>query len=525
MITPSLVEELLADQQSFTAVEQFSRVHDEHALAPGSRYRNLIPLEAPRPGEQYAFEVELDKCSGCKACVTACHSLNGLDDNETWREVGLLINEPKRRRAVAVPTLQQHVTTACHHCVDPACMNGCPVLAYEKDPVTGIVRHLDDQCIGCQYCVLKCPYDVPKYNSRLGIVRKCDMCSPRLAVGEAPACVQACPSEAIRITKTSTSAVTIEFRERKQPFLSGAPGGEYTLPTTRYLNTNTVTNVPRMVAADSAALRPQPTHWPLVVMLVLSQAAVGVCGAVAVAPANTHLSLLALVLGVSSIVASIFHLGRPMGAWRFFLGLRRSWLSREILAFSLFVPLLAGAWAMQQFFPAWVDIGTLAKGACVFFGVAGVACSMMIYHDTQRQLWRWPRSTAFFFGTTLILAAAAAFTLAPENVWTLGAFALLLAGKLLAEISVLRHNTDRELTTLKKSAIMITGRFKGIAFIRMLCAVSAVGCALMLHVGAFSVPKIFFWLPFAVALAGELLERVLYFRTVDAPKMPGGMPS
>src|SRR5687767_7360329 len=162
MTTPSLVEELLADQQSLTAVEQFSRAHDEHALAAGARYRNLIPLEAPRPGEQYAFEVELDKCSGCKACVTACHSLNGLDDNETWREVGLLINEPKRRRngfggtsstnpysidqsRTSPACITQHVTTACHHCVDPACLNGCPVLAYEKDPVTGIVRHLDDQ--------------------------------------------------------------------------------------------------------------------------------------------------------------------------------------------------------------------------------------------------------------------------------------------------------------------------------------------------------------------------------------------
>src|SRR5215213_11955232 len=198
MITPSLVEELLADQQSFTAVEQFSRAHDEHALAPGSRYRNLIPLEAPRPGEQYAFEVELDRCSGCKACVTACHSLNGLDENETWRDVGLLVSAPSKPWK-PVPAIQQTVTTACHHCVDPACLNGCPVLAYEKDPITGIVRHLDDQCIGCQYCVLKCPYEVPKYSERLGIVRKCDMCAGRLAVGEAPACVQACPNEAIRI--------------------------------------------------------------------------------------------------------------------------------------------------------------------------------------------------------------------------------------------------------------------------------------------------------------------------------------
>ena len=55
------------------------------------------------------------------------------------------------------------------------------MLAYEKDPVTGIVRHLDDQCIGCSYCILKCPYDVPKYSRARGIVRKCDMCHSRLA--------------------------------------------------------------------------------------------------------------------------------------------------------------------------------------------------------------------------------------------------------------------------------------------------------------------------------------------------------
>ena len=78
-------------------------------------------------------------------------------------------------------------------------MNGCPVKAYEKDPVTGIVRHLDDQCIGCQYCVLTCPYEVPQFNSKRGIVRKCDMCSDRLAASEAPACVQSCPNQAITI--------------------------------------------------------------------------------------------------------------------------------------------------------------------------------------------------------------------------------------------------------------------------------------------------------------------------------------
>jgi ferredoxin len=58
---------------------------------------------------------------------------------------------------------------------------------------------LDDQCIGCQYCVFTCPYEVPQYSEKMGIVRKCDMCTDRLSAGEAPACVQACPNQAISI--------------------------------------------------------------------------------------------------------------------------------------------------------------------------------------------------------------------------------------------------------------------------------------------------------------------------------------
>ena len=87
-----------------------------------------------------------------------------------WRNVGLLHGGDGS-------AYQQTVTTACHHCVDPACMNGCPVLAYEKDAETGIVRHLDDQCIGCQYCVLKCPLRCAEVLEEPRIVRKCDMCS------------------------------------------------------------------------------------------------------------------------------------------------------------------------------------------------------------------------------------------------------------------------------------------------------------------------------------------------------------
>ncbi len=168
----ALLERLLREQQDLTAVEQFAKLHN--AADPSlraHRYQQLMPASPPGQGEQYAFEVDLDRCTGCKACVTACHNLNGLDAQEAWRDVGLLVGGTN-----SLPVIQ-HVTTACHHCLEPACLAACPVNAYEKDPLTGIVKHLDDQCFGCQYCTLACPYDVPKYHAGKGIIRKCDMCS------------------------------------------------------------------------------------------------------------------------------------------------------------------------------------------------------------------------------------------------------------------------------------------------------------------------------------------------------------
>ncbi len=531
-MTPSplpLVEELLAAQQSLTAVDRFSRQHGDAPGAQARVYRDLIPFDAPKTGEQYAFEVALDKCSGCKACVTACHSLNGLDDNETWRDVGLLVS-PAAKPWKPAPLIQQTITTACHHCVDPACLNGCPVLAYEKDPITGIVRHLDDQCIGCQYCVLKCPYDVPKYNERLGIVRKCDMCSSRLSVGEAPACVQACPNEAIRITKVSTSTVTIEFRKQSKEFLTGAPAGDYTLPTTRYVSSAFGAKAgPLLIAADGAALMPQPAHWPLIVMLVLSQASVGVAIFSALIHSSAMVWLAVLGLAVAGLGASVFHLGRPKGAWRAFLNLKRSWMSREIVVFGMYPPLLTLAVTLSFFNPepAWL-MNPLRTGSGIlapFVGLLGVFCSIMIYHDTRRPLWNWIRSAPLFFGTMLTLGAAGTAILFP-TIQILMLVFLPTVAKLLAEIVTLRHVTQPTLTPLKKSALLITGRFQRVAWTRLLCAIlGGMGIPLLVMVNVFPATSGIAAIMFTLLLAGEIMERFLFFSAVVAPKMPGGLPS
>ena len=140
-----------------------------------------------------------------------------------------------------------------------------------KRSATGIVRHLDDQCIGCQYCILKCPYDVPKYSRSKGIVRKCDMCSQRLAVGEAPACVQACPNGAIRITSL------VKRRSRKTPKpIRSCPALPNRAIRCRRRSTRLRKPLPaNLLPADYYSAAPQHAHWPLVLMLVLTQMSVG----------------------------------------------------------------------------------------------------------------------------------------------------------------------------------------------------------------------------------------------------------
>jgi formate dehydrogenase iron-sulfur subunit len=517
-----LIGHLLAEQNRLSAVEKFSRLHESCPIA-GSSYRDLIPLSAPPAGSQYAFEVDLDKCSGCKACVTACHSLNGLDDGEAWRETGLLVSDDWRN------PFQQVVTTACHHCVDPGCLNGCPVLAYEKDPVTGIVRHLDDQCIGCQYCILKCPYEVPKYSAARGIVRKCDMCSSRVVAGEAPACVQACPNEAIRITIVDTAATD---------FLPASPDVSITLPTTRYISKHPLPA--SLKAADHEMLRPQPAHWALVFMLVLTQMAAGLYLFVfafdALMPAsivrlNSSMALLCLCAGLG---ASVLHLGRPMSAWRAFLGLRRSWLSREIVVFGTCL-VFATAYTFSTEAPTLLGLGTAIAA------LAGVFCSAMIYRDTSREYWTLATTAPKFFGTTLMLGAVAqvaglaclgATGDAPRFLFFVCA-ALTACGffvKLAAEERVMRALAKEDFSQLHKTALLLNGRFGLHRRIRVACGIAGGVCfpaLLALHglpAGLAPDSSSRFGLVAAgilLCLVGELIERWLFFVAAQPTKMPG----
>jgi len=548
----TLVDRYLLEQQELTAVERFAQRYESDASQLQERhYARLLPASPPQPGEQYAFEVDLDSCSGCKACVAACNSLNGLDETETWRDVGLLHGGSGEQ-----PFLQ-HVTAACHHCLDPACQNVCPVRAYEKDESTGIVRHLDDQCIGCQYCVLACPYDVPKYNATRGIVRKCDMCSNRLAIGEAPACVQSCPNGAIRITTVRIQEVAENCETGA--FLPGAPDPHYTQPTTHY-KTNRA--FPRNAQpADYYSVHPEHAHWPLVSMLVLTQLSVGaflleLLGELFSDGRGLHgrhsiHAAIALLFGLVALGASTLHLGRPHLAFRAVLGLGTSWLSREILAFGVFAllaVLYAGAgWMADTDTQAGRSLQIVLGTAVVGAGLAGVFCSIMIYQCTRRPLWNGPATTMRFLLTTVLLGLSAAlFTTVVETLFvaTSGAvgpvsvvarilFPLLIVAvalKLAFEASVFAHLQSKQLTPMKRSALLMTGDLATAVKWRF-----ALGIA-----GGIVWPAVWLWIDrhgatgailsqaviigqFAALLAGELLERYLFFTAVVAPRMPGGL--
>lgn len=527
-----LISALLADQADLSAVERFAQFHEDvESPLHGPLYRSLMPASPPGPGQQYAFEVDLDRCSGCKACVAACHALNGLDDAESWRDVGLIVG-----RAAGLPVIQ-HVTSSCHHCLDPACLSACPVDAYEKDPITGIVRHLDDQCFGCQYCTLACPYDAPKYHAGKGIVRKCDMCSDRLVAGEAPACVQSCPHEAIRIRLVDRDEVSA--RADAGAFLAAAPDPAFTRPTTVYRTGRALGDDIR--SADSHRDRPEHAHASLILMLVLTQAAVGAFAmdsVLRIAGAATTPILLALgtVLCHAGLAASLFHLGRPQYAYRALIGLRHSWLSREVAAFGAFSGLATTHAAL-----AWMGWGSPASALLLSLlttaaGLAGVACSAMVYHATRRPFWHLRYALARFAGTAGVLGPLVLLTVtsfgASRGIGVVAALAAIVATawKLRDEWGLLAHLDDRDLTPMHRSARLLKGPLSGTwRFRRTLGFVGGILLpVLWMGLGAPMVPAAgcaASILALIVAASGEMAERTLFFAAVVRPKMPGGLAS
>jgi len=142
--------------------------------------------------------IDLERCTGCRACEAACKLENRLGE-------GMF-----RNRVFWVPPQGpdgrfEFIMTVCQQCVRPACLRACGAAAISKDPVTGVVDIDREQCTGCQECVLACPYGAISFDYRRHKAEKCNLCADRRASGRGgPACAAACPGRAIEVGLRST---------------------------------------------------------------------------------------------------------------------------------------------------------------------------------------------------------------------------------------------------------------------------------------------------------------------------------
>ncbi len=469
--------------------------------------RPLIPRRALQPGEQYRFHFDMTKCIGCKCCVVACNEQNGNPAAINWRRVGEL-------EGGHYPHVQRHhLSMGCNHCLEPSCLIGCPVEAYTKDPVTGVVIHDADTCIGCQYCTWNCSYGVPQYNPERGVVGKCDLCHNRLDDGMAPACVSACPEGAIAIE-------IVDIEEWRRDYLSadapGLPSADDSISTTRVtLPENLLPDTGRV---DTQRIVPEHPHWPLVFMLVLSQLAVGAFGTLSALDlfgrgADHWLAVLgSLALAALSLGTASLHLGRPIYAWRALKGLRRSWLSREVLTLSIFAG-VAGLYASITLLhlPGRFVAGLLTA----LCGLTGVVCSARIYMVPARPAWCSRYTLAEFFSTALFLGPLFVWTLETgtlgtvHQVWLARAVVAGGAAQLLTQVLKFLWLSRSEQFELRGSALLLSGRLQN-AFLIRLGVLIAAGIVLPLtsHSHWATVVSL------ALALGGEWLGRWLFFVSV-----------
>ena len=505
------------------------------STAPGPDSNGRMPTRALDTGEQYRFHFDMKKCIGCKCCVVACNEQNGNPASINWRRVGDIEGGffPDATRA--------YLSMGCNHCLEPTCLSGCPVDAYEKDPVTGIVRHSADACIGCQYCTWNCSYGVPQYNAERGVVGKCDMCHGRLEMGQSPACVSACPEGAIQIEIVNVADWRASVAAVRQPDgapPAGLPADDHSLSTTRITLPALPPNArPR----DITHVKPEHPHWPLVVMTVLTQLSVGAFATIwllqllGVSRRLGIAAIASLMVGGLALTASTLHLGRPAHAYRAIRMWRRSWLSREVLLFTGFsgvASLYAGM--------LWLGLaGGAAVGALtVALGIAGVTASACIYRVPSRPAWNTRYTLLQFNLTAALLGPLFAAAIGAGEVRWLAIAAAAMAGaqvmllalrffRCIASDSLELRGTARLLSTVLARPLLARGLLLLVGGIALPLVAAAGSPGPVAGVtGALGDPaSVVGVVALTCALAGEIIGRYLFFVSVvpkhmAAPYLP-----
>lgn len=148
----------------------------------------------------YGILVDVTKCIGCERCVAACTERNGINRWQADRDRAVTSDGLSEHRLCTVHKVGdgEFARKSCMHCLEPSCVAACLVGALKKTPA-GPVVYDRGKCIGCRYCMLACPFHVPRYewDETIPFMIKCDMCADRLSHHQPPACVAACSQKAL----------------------------------------------------------------------------------------------------------------------------------------------------------------------------------------------------------------------------------------------------------------------------------------------------------------------------------------
>ena len=173
-----------------------------------NRSATTTPTPQVRTTVEVAKLIDVTTCIGCKACQAACMEWNdirdevgscsGVYDNPTnltensWTVMRFSEIEEQGKLEWLIRK------DGCMHCADPGCLKACPAPGAIVQYANGIVDFHEENCIGCGYCITGCPFDVPRISKKDNKAYKCTLCSDRVAVNQAPACVKACPTGALQ---------------------------------------------------------------------------------------------------------------------------------------------------------------------------------------------------------------------------------------------------------------------------------------------------------------------------------------
>jgi len=189
-----------------------------------------------------AILFDATKCTGCRGCQVACKQWNDLPgevthnfgsyQNPRWLSADTWLLMEFRDVENGNGLQWSFLRRACMHCHDPACVSACPVGALYKTDAGPVLYHAD-RCIGCRYCMLACPFNIPTFTWDRGliegaVIRKCTFCRDRISNGLIPACVKTCPSGALMFGERDDLIAEAEARIQAQPdkYLSRIYGKE-----------------------------------------------------------------------------------------------------------------------------------------------------------------------------------------------------------------------------------------------------------------------------------------------------------